>query len=171
MELGANLIEVGAQKRPVQRPIIALAAALLAVLVLSVPAGAHSGQAHRNYPGGDVLYAFVWIQSFSDWSGCGSWQTSAQLWGWWPANAQWITNTAGFYAYGIGASLSAGAGSVSGSGGGNSASFTWTNDWNWISDLTGTVCGNIFTWYISAGSTAVSYVPQYGSPRSAVVWI
>jgi hypothetical protein len=171
MERAGNLVEVGALKRPVQKPILALAAALLAVVVLSIPAGAHSGQAKYYYRGGDVLVANVWIQSFSDWSGCGSWQTSAQLWGWWPPYAVWINNQASFYAYGIGASLSAGAGGVSGSSGGNSASFSWTNDNNWISDLAGTVCGNIFTWYISAGSTAVSYVPQYGSPRSAVVWV
>ena len=35
MERAGNLVEVGALKRPVQKPILALAAALLAVVVLS----------------------------------------------------------------------------------------------------------------------------------------
>jgi hypothetical protein len=60
---------------------------------------------------------------------------------------------------------------VSAGGGSSSESASWTNYNNWISDLAGNVCGNWLTWYIEAGSRAVSYVPQYGSPRSASVTI
>jgi hypothetical protein len=153
-------------KRAIKRTGAVLAA--LGCIVFTIqPAEAHSASASYYYPGGDRLEANVWIQTFSDWSGCGSWSTSAKLWGMNPALASWIKNTASFHANGWGASLSG----VGVSGSGADASASWTNYNAWISDLSGTICGNWLTWYISAASTAVSYVPQYGSPRIVVAQV
>lgn len=142
------------------------AAAAAALALTAGPASAHSATSNYYYPGGDRLEASVWIASFS-WSGCGNWQTKAYLYGSNPSRASWIKNTAKFHANGVGASVS--GGSLSGSG--NDASASWTNYNAWSSDLAGNVCGNWLTWYISAASTATSYVPQYGSPRSATAQV
>jgi hypothetical protein len=150
-----------------QRIAAAVATLTVGVITLASPAHANSKSASYYYPGGDVLQANVWIATFSDWSGCGNWATSAKLLGYNPANAAWIKNTASFHANGWGASLSG----VGVSGSGADASASWTNYNNWISDLSGTICGNWLTWYISAASTATSYVPQYGSPRIVVAQV
>jgi hypothetical protein len=133
------------------------------VAVGAQPASAHSASSSYYYPGGDRLEANVWIDNWADSNGCGNWATSAKLWGYNPPNAQWIKNVASFHANGIGASVSA----FSAGGTGTDVSASWTNYNNWISDLAGNICVNWLTWYLSAGSTAISYVPQYGSPRSA----
>lgn len=150
-------------KKIVRGATVALFSVAL-VLGLASPASAHSGSSRYYYPGGDYVQANVWIQTFS-WTGCGNWQTSAYLYGYNPPNASWIRNVAAFHADGWGASVSG----VGLTGGGNSASESWTNYNNWQSDLAGNVCGNWLTWYIDASSTAITYVPKYGSPRSASV--
>lgn len=153
-----------------RRLILAAAAvvtAMVGALAAVTPASANSGSSNYYYPGGNRLEANVWIQTFSDWSGCGDWATSAKLWGYNPPFAEWIKNVASFHANGIGASISA----FSAGGTGTDVSASWTNYNDWIADLAGNICGNWLTWYISAGSTAISYVPQYGSPRSASVTV
>jgi hypothetical protein len=121
----------------------------------------HSASSNYYYPGGNRLEANVWIETFADWNGCGDWLTSAKLWGNNPSLAAWIKNTASFRANGVGASIWG----ASLSGNGTDMSASWTNTNAWISDLAGNVCANWLTWYVSAASTATSYVPQYGSPR------
>jgi hypothetical protein len=148
--------------RALKRVLIGVAA-LAVVADGSTPAYAHSDSSKYYYPGGDYVQANVWIQSFS-WSGCGDWQTSAYLHGYNPPTASWIKNIASFHADGVGASVHG----VGLTGGGTSASQSSTNYNNWEADLAGNVCGNWLTWYIEASSTAITYVPQYGSPRSAV---
>jgi hypothetical protein len=147
--------------------IMGVLATVVCVAAFAQPAQANSKSASWYYPGGDRLEANVWIQTFSDWSGCGNWQTSAKLWGNNPPNARWIKNTASFHANGWGASLHG----VGVSGSGADASASWTNYNNWIADLAGNICGNWLTWYITAASTATSYVPQYGSPRIVTVQV
>ncbi len=150
--------------RTISRILATSVAAVVGAVVLAAPASAHSASSSYYYPGGNRLEANVWITTFADfWSGCGDWQTSAKLHGYNPPNAQWIKNTASFTANGVGASVS----SFSAGGTGTNVSASWTNYNNWISDLAGNICVNWLTWYLSAGSTATSYVPQYGSPRSA----
>lgn len=147
----------------------AIKAGLLGLVVIAgsqlaaQPASANSASSSYPYPGGDVLQANAWIQSFS-WTGCGNWSTSARLLGFNPPLASWIKNIASFHADGWGASLSG----ISASGGGSSQSLSWTNYNNWESDLAGRVCGNWLTWYIEESSTAISYVPRYGSPRTTI---
>jgi len=145
---------------------------LVAVLasVAAPQASAHSSSGSTNYPGGDRLEANVWIQSFS-WSGCGDWKTSAKLIGNNPGKATWIKNRASFSATGLNASISGSGGGASTSTGGAQFGREWTNNNNWISDLSGNVCGNGLTLYIGATSEAVANVPQYGSPRSAIATV
>lgn len=139
--------------------VSALTGALLALTAL--PASANSGSTSYGYPGGDRLEANVYIATIADWHGCGDWATSSKLHGTNPPRASWIKNTAHFHANGVGASISG----VSASGSGNDQSAEWTNSNAWIADLSGRLCANWLTWYVSASSTAASFVPQYGSPR------
>jgi hypothetical protein len=150
------------RERLTKRAVLLLVMTLTAMTLTAVPASANSDVGNYYYTGGDRLEAKVWIQSIA-WS-CGNWSTSAYLHGNNPARAQWIKNTAQFHANGVGASL-AGA-NISGSGSDGSAA--WTNYNAYSSDLAGNLCANWLTWYVSASSTATSYVPKYGSPRSAV---
>ncbi len=144
-----------------KRIVGAAAATGVALLLTAVPASAHSVSASYGYPGGDRLEANVYIANISDWHGCGNWATSAKLWGNNPPYASWIKNSAHFHANGVGASISG----VSANGSGNDQSASWTNSNAWIADLSGRLCANWLTWYVSATSTATSYVPKYGSPR------
>ncbi len=125
----------------------------------------NSGSATTAYPGGDVLQANAYIDSVADSNGCGHFATSAKLLGNNPPNAAWIKNTVTFHANGIGAAISGGSVSANGA----DASASWQNNNAWIADLSGTICVNWATWYLSVGSTATSFVPQYGSPRIASV--
>jgi hypothetical protein len=143
------------------------AVAAVGVAVNAAPASAGSASSSYYYPGGNRLEANVWIQSIADARNCGNWATSAKLWGNNPPTAEWIKNVASFHANGIGAEITGSSGGVSVGGSGVDVSMEWTNDNNWISDLAGNLCANWLTWYVSAGSTAVSFVPKYGSPRSA----
>ncbi len=144
--------------------VVVAAVVGLAGTVLAVePAVAGSSTANYYYPGGDRLEARIYMDAFADSNGCGYWQTSAWLWGNNPPYAAWIRNTAAFSANGLGASIYA----FSAGEGGSSVSASWTNDDDWIADLAGTLCSNWLTLWVSGTSTATSYVPQYGSPRSA----
>lgn len=132
-----------------------------ALLASSVPAGAHSQSDSLTYSGGQRLIANVWIQTFSDWHGCGDWKTSAVYRGRKPKRPQWIKNVVSMHANGLGASISG----IGISGSGTDLTASWTNTRAKMSDLSGRVCANWLTWYVSASSTAVAYVPKYGSPR------
>jgi hypothetical protein len=150
----------------VKRVLAALAVSAVTVMGVAIgatPASANSSSSSYNYPGGDRLEANIWIQTFSNGNGCGDWSTSAKLWGYNPPTAQWIKNVASFHANGIGASIY----NFSAGGSGTDVSASWTNYNTWIADLSGNLCANWLTWYVSGGSSAVSYVPQYGSPRIA----
>lgn len=141
--------------------VVAAVAGLTGTVLAVEPAAAVSGTANVYYPGGDRLEANIYGDTFADSSGCMYWQTSAKLWGYNPPYASWIKNTASFSANGVGASIYAFSAGQSGS----NVSASWTNDDDWIADLSGTLCTNWLTLWVSGSSTATSYVPEYGSPR------
>lgn len=121
-------------------------------------AEARSASTQTTFPNGIQLTSNSWIDTFSDSQGCGDYQSSAVI----GARPVWIKNTVSFHANGIGASVSG----VSLSGGGADASATWTNSNGTLgSYLSGRVCANWLTVYLSMSSTGSAF--YYGSVRTA----
>ena len=114
------------------------------------------------YGNGAALTASASLPRISDGAGCGAYSSYALI----TKTPNWIKNVTNFHANGIGASVS--GGSLSGSGA--DASVSWTNS-NGAkgSYLSGTVCANWLTWYLSMGVTGSAY--HYGTVRTASVSI
>jgi hypothetical protein len=130
--------------------------ALALVMAAFTPAQANSKSASTTYPNGTRLTANVWIQTFASWDGCGDFQTSAQI----TRRPNWIENTASFTANGWGASIK----SFSFGGSGASVSTTWRNsNGQRGSYISGRICANWRTWYVSATSIARAF--HYGNLR------
>lgn len=106
---------------------------------------------------GASITANMWIQTFADGGGCGNFQSSAVT----SVTANWVKDVASFHANGVGASIN--GGSVSGSGADAAAS--WTNYNSKGAYISGNVCVNWLTWYLSATTTASGY--HYGNVRVA----
>ena len=110
-------------------------------------------------PNGHSMTGNVWIQTFSDSGGCGDYATSAIA----TTNTTWIQNTTTATAHGVGATVSG----LSGGGADKSQSITWRNTNASGSYLSGRVCANWLTWYVSMDMTGVAY--YYGTVRTVGV--
>lgn len=106
---------------------------------------------------GATITANMWIQTIASSGGCGAFQSSAVV----SKTANWVKDAVSFHANGIGAAIS--GGSITGSGADASASITNTNTTG--AYISGTVCVNWLTWYLSATTTASAL--HYGNVRLA----
>lgn len=142
MKSRARIVSVGA----------AIAATSLALtLVSSGTAMANSSSQHRAYKGG-TLTAYVYIQDWSDWSGCGNFNTHASA----TTSQPYITNNVSWDPIGIGASASIQGVGVSVSGNnGTSPAATITNKKTTYAGISGVVCASWSTVYVGVFSTAV----------------
>lgn len=140
--------------------VVATVATLSLVLASAGTANAKSHSGTARFDNGHTITANIWIQSLSDFSGCGDFSSSAEM----TASPNWITNRTKFYQVGFGGV------SVQGVSadrvGGDPASLTWTNS-NGAkgSYMSGKVCGGFGTIYTGADVTASAY--YYGNLRVA----
>jgi hypothetical protein len=148
------------------RVTAAAGAALMLVGGIAAPAYAaddvvveplNSNSSTAYFDDGASITANMWISTFADGGGCGDFQSSAVT----SVTADWVKDVASFHANGVGASIS--GGSVSGSGADASAS--WTNYNATGAYISGNVCVNWLTWYLSATTTASGF--HYGNTRIA----
>lgn len=121
-------------------------------------AEANSQSAHTSFPNGVTLTANAYVQSMANSDQCGRYSSSALI----TTSPNWIKNTTAFHANGIGASVSG----ASASGSGSDFSASWQNS-NGArgSYLSGTVCVNWLTWYLSMSTTGSAF--YYGNVRTA----
>lgn len=148
---------------PRRRAVVPILSAMLAAgLVIggAVPASANSKSAATTWSNKVKLTTNEYVQTMASRNGCGSYSSSAVI----GATPNWIKVATSFHANGVGASV--GVGSVSGSGA--NASLSWTNS-NGARGayLSGTVCINWLTWYLSMSTTGSAF--YYGSVRTATV--
>lgn len=142
---------------------IALVTSTLIVVALSMglapgEAVAHSNSQTVRFDNGATLTSNIWMQTLSDWRGCGDFVTSATI----TQTPAWIKNVTSFHASGVSASLK-GAGL---NFNGPNASMSVTNNRGQLGAyISGRVCGNLTTVYI--GGTVTGSALQYGSIRVA----
>jgi hypothetical protein len=123
---------------------------------------ANSATAHATWSNGVKITANEYVASLADINGCGAYSSSAVI----GATPSWVKDTVAFHANGVGASVD--GGSLSGSGADGSESWTNSNG-SRGSYLSGTVCINWLTWYLSMNTTASAF--YYGSVRTATAAI
>ena len=142
--------------------IIGIVAAGL-VVGTTVAAEARTNTSKKIYYGdGAYIVASASLPLIADWHGCGDLGRYA----WISKKPNWVKNVTGFQASGIGASVSVNGvgGSVSGSG--NNSTITWINNNGALgSYLSGGLCANWLTWYLSMNVTGSAF--HYGTVRIA----
>lgn len=111
-----------------------------------------SGSGKASFGKGVSLTANAWIQTLSNWSGCGQFKTSAVM----NRSPQWIRNTTSFYQIGIGSLSIKGVNIQSSRSGGNT--LVWTNN-NGAkgSYLSGSVCGGWGAIYLGMDVTGTAF--------------
>ena len=138
----------------------ALATALTVALAVSAaaPASAASKSATAKWSNGTKITTNEYVQSIASVNGCGSYSSSAVI----GATPNWVKDVTSFHANGVGAHV--GIGSASGAGADSSISWTNSNG-SRGAYLSGTVCVNWLTWYLSMSTTGSAF--YYGSVRTA----
>lgn len=119
------------------------------MLIAAAPvvADAHSKSSTAAIPGGGSLTADIWMQNFASANGCGDFRSAARV----NVNPSWIKDAVTFHASGISASLSGVGVSLNGA----DASASVVNDQGQRDAyVSGNICGNITTVYISGTTTA-----------------
>lgn len=145
----------------VKKAIYATTAAILAVGLAIAGSGAayaNNATASAYWSNGVKITTNEYVASLANANGCGPYSSSAVI----GATPNWVKDFTSFHANGIGASVSG----VSISGSGADGSISWTNS-NGArgSYLSGTVCINWLTWYLSMSTTGSAF--YYGSVRTA----
>ncbi|PZS21543.1 MAG: hypothetical protein DLM61_27810 [Pseudonocardiales bacterium] len=146
------------------RKVKVVAASVVLAVIAAAPAAGTSAHNELRLNRGDRLQSNAWH--------CGvyfrscSWQTSAKLLGYTPANARWITNYSEVKAHGISPKITIGKNT--------NVEITfksstliktrWTNRNAWISWSSGKVSPSFTTAYISTRESAYAYHRFFGRP-------
>jgi len=144
--------------------VIAAAGVLALAVTASVTGTASAGTGRKDLPGGDWLQTS--LRTEGGWAGVGTScitvESDVHLYGSNPFNAQSIKNETTLTSYGYNATLSWRGASRRGGMASVSLTDSYTNGYDWRSDMGGAACINVTSPVLDGVAKGSAYVPSQG---------